>query len=258
MTIKTWPLSFAIAHRGASLRAPENTLSALKKAKELGARSVEFDVALTRDHQPVIFHDEILSRTTNGRGRLSEKTLSQIQSLDAGSWFSSDYRNERVPTLAEWLQTAARLKLALNLEIKCATKKEAIILADTTIDHLQKYWPAHSAALLISSSNGFALSQISERAKSIPLGLIIEEPLTEKKMTEIAKAGWVSIHQPHDLFHPDYIDRLHAHNLRALAYTVNESDRLQALKAMGIDGVFTDNQDLFSFGTAPGESGRGK
>ncbi len=61
-----------IAHRGASLSAPENTVAALREAKRFGARWVEFDVHLTRDGQAIIFHDPSgLGRTTNGRGMVS-------------------------------------------------------------------------------------------------------------------------------------------------------------------------------------------
>ncbi|MCX7120518.1 MAG: glycerophosphodiester phosphodiesterase family protein [Gammaproteobacteria bacterium] len=245
MTIKNWPLSFAIAHRGASLLAPENTISALKKAKEQGAHSVECDIQLTRDQQPVIFHDETLARTSNGRGRLCDATLARIQALDAGTWFSADYKDERVPTLEEWLKTAANLKLNLNLEMKAISKKESITLATLLIDHLQKFWPAHSTSLLISSSNQFALMQVAERAKSLPLGFITEKILTEKNAVELNKANIVSVHQLHSQLNQKYIDMLHANDLNVLAYTINDLDRAKELQAMGVDGIFTDNDILF-------------
>ncbi len=244
MKIHQWPLSFSIAHRGASQLAPENTLAALKTAKAQGALSVECDVMLTQDQHPVIFHDETLRRTTTGRGRLSETTLSIIQTVDAGSWFSVDYKNERVPTLAQWLQTAATLNLALNLEIKATTKKESMVLAELVIDHLQKYWPPHSGRILISSSNAFALMQVAQRAK-LPLGFITEKTITEKNIKDILKMHVMSVHQPDHLFNQHYIDFLHAHDLRALAYTVNDTARFTALKKMGIDGVFTDTHQLY-------------
>ena len=57
-----------IAHRGAKAYVPENTLLALEKAAECGAEWVEIDVKLTRDGQPVVIHDDLLDRTSNGRG----------------------------------------------------------------------------------------------------------------------------------------------------------------------------------------------
>lgn len=242
---KTWVLPFAIAHRGASQIAPENTLSALKKAKEKGATFVECDIQLTKDHHPVIFHDTTLARTTNGRGSLSDTTFAKIQSLDAGSWFSSEFKNERVPTLQEWLQCAVNLKLGLNLELKSSTKKDSILLAEIVIDHLQKYWPAHSTTLFISSSNQFALMQIAERANSLPLGLISEKLIAEKSATALLNANIISVHQPVKLLNESYIAMLHDVGLRVLAYTVNDLTLAMQLKAMGTDGIFTDNEHLF-------------
>lgn len=240
MQHNTWPLSFLIAHRGASQLTPENTLAALKKAAACGAVSVEFDVQLTSDRQPIIFHDDTLGRTTNGRGRVSETSYKKIANLDAGSWFSTNYLNERVPTLKEWLETAVKLKLSLNLEMKCSTKKESIVLAELVIDHIKKYWPLHSGGLLISSSNAFALAQIAERS-NFQVGLITENRVTEKNAAAFVNASIVSIHQPDELMNKKYVDMLHEHNLRVLAYTVNDLDRINELKAMGVDGVFTDS-----------------
>jgi glycerophosphoryl diester phosphodiesterase len=96
-----------IAHRGAKANAPENTLVAFKRAYDEGARWVEFDVKLTADGHPVLIHDEMLERTTDGRGEVRTKTLAEIQALDAGSWFAKAFAGERVPTLAEALDFLA-------------------------------------------------------------------------------------------------------------------------------------------------------
>lgn len=242
---KTWSLSFAIAHRGASQLAPENTISALKTAKKNGAKWVECDIQLTKDNVPVIFHDATLARTTSGHGFLSATHFSQLQTLDAGSWFSPEFKNERVPTLQEWLQTAAQLKLSLNLEIKSNTKKESIVLTESVITHLKNYWPTHSTTVFISSSNLFALMQMAQRAKSLPLGLISENVLTEKEIGKLMRANIISVHQPYKILNQHYIDRLHSHDLRVLAYTVNDLEIAHQLKSMGVDGIFTDNEKMF-------------
>ena len=88
-----------VGHRGAAGHAPENTLAGLRKAVELGATWVEFDVVLTGDGVPVLLHDDTLERTTNGRGSIAETALADVRSLDAGSWFSERFAGERVPTL---------------------------------------------------------------------------------------------------------------------------------------------------------------
>ncbi|MFK7805978.1 MAG: glycerophosphodiester phosphodiesterase [Anaerolineae bacterium] len=73
-----------IAHRGASYDEPENTLTAFRLAAEQGADGLEFDVQLSADDVPVIFHDAKLERTTNGRGKVADQTFEQLQQWDAG------------------------------------------------------------------------------------------------------------------------------------------------------------------------------
>ncbi|MGQ0535602.1 MAG: glycerophosphodiester phosphodiesterase [Methanobacteriota archaeon] len=90
-----------IAHRGASGHAPENTLSAFRLAAKMGADAIELDVHLSKDGVPVVIHDGTLERTTTGAGLVKDRTVAELQKLEAGSWFSRDTRGERVPTLAE-------------------------------------------------------------------------------------------------------------------------------------------------------------
>lgn len=105
------------AHRGAMSSHPENTLAAFREAIRLGAHMIEFDVFMTADSELVVIHDPTVDRTTNGNGRVSEMTLEQIKSLDAGSWKSQRFRNERIPTLKEVLDMMPR-NIWLNVHLK--------------------------------------------------------------------------------------------------------------------------------------------
>ncbi|CAG0947487.1 partial Glycerophosphodiester phosphodiesterase, partial [Anaerolineae bacterium] len=96
-----------IGHRGGSAYTPENTLSAFNHALELGADGIELDVTLTKDNVPVVIHDDKVDRTTNGHGLVKDLMLDQIKQLDAGSWFNEKFRGEKIPTLAEVLDTIA-------------------------------------------------------------------------------------------------------------------------------------------------------
>ena len=64
---------------------------------------IELDVCLTKDRVPVVIHDQTLERTTDGHGLVSEVTLSELKNLDAGSWFSPEFKGESIPTLEEIL-----------------------------------------------------------------------------------------------------------------------------------------------------------
>jgi glycerophosphoryl diester phosphodiesterase len=92
-----------IAHRGFSAIAPENTLAALRAALDAGAQAVEFDLQTAACGTPVLFHDEMLGRTTNGVGPLKRRPLGQLKALDAGGWFGPEFAGESIPTLKEAL-----------------------------------------------------------------------------------------------------------------------------------------------------------
>ena len=139
-----------IGHRGAAAAAPENTLASLRKAKELGATWVEFDVKLTRDGHPVLFHDDRLDRTTSGQGEVALTTLAQLRKLDAGAWFAPAFEGERVPSFADALALCAELGLGINVELKPCPGREADT-ARVALETLLEHWPERRPAPLISS-----------------------------------------------------------------------------------------------------------
>ena len=108
----------AIAHRGASGYAPENTLAAFRRAVSQGVTFIETDLHLTRDAHFVAIHDETVERTTSGRGDVHQMTLAEVRRLDAGSWFASEFIGERVPTLMEVLEFARKHDVVFYLELK--------------------------------------------------------------------------------------------------------------------------------------------
>jgi len=109
-----------IAHRGASGRAPENTLASFQAALDIGVDGIELDVHLSRDGQLVVIHDANLKRTTNGQGLVHEHTLAELKTLDAGGWHSPAFAGEKIPTFEEVLDLVGR-RVPLQVEIKGAT-----------------------------------------------------------------------------------------------------------------------------------------
>lgn len=106
-----------VAHRGASHDAPENTIAAQKLAWEQGADAVETDIYLTKDGKIIALHDKTTKRTTGKKLTPSESTLAELRALDAGSWKSSKYAGEKLPTLDEQLALIPNGK-RLFIEIK--------------------------------------------------------------------------------------------------------------------------------------------
>lgn len=232
-------LSFAIAHRGAPRLAPENTIAALMAAKEAGAKWVECDVRLTKDHAPIIFHDATVNRLTNGSGYVSQHTLSQIKSLHC--------RTERIPALFEWLQCCMTLDMHLQLEMKAHSKKQAKILADCVLHELkQSRFPLSN--LVISSFYLDCLIEIYKKNKSIALGFISKKKISDNTTQRLLKMQFFSVHLHYTLLDDAMVDHFHRHGFSVLAYTVDDIRTAKKLKSMGVDAVFTNNEKMFGIG----------
>jgi glycerophosphoryl diester phosphodiesterase len=117
-----------IAHRGDSENRPENTLASFESALTVGADLIELDVQRTRDGHVVVLHDGTLERTTNGRGKVFEKTLAEVKAVSAGypERFESRYSSEKVPTLPEALEM-----LKGRTRVMIEIKKESVTAEDS-------------------------------------------------------------------------------------------------------------------------------
>ena len=107
-----------VVHRGANKLAPENTMASTQKCIDLGVEYVEIDVRESKDGVLYILHDKTLDRTTNGSGPISEMHSTQIDRLDAGSWFSENFEGERVPRLETYLNEF-KGKIKIYFDRKC-------------------------------------------------------------------------------------------------------------------------------------------
>lgn len=123
-TGNTAPLSGIVGHRGASARAPENTMAAFRQAHADAADAIELDVLKTRDGRLLVMHDDTVDRTTNGTGLVKDLTLEEVQRLDAGSWFGKRFAGEKAPELGEVLDWA-KDKTRVVIEVKRETAAES-------------------------------------------------------------------------------------------------------------------------------------
>ena len=108
-----------IAHRGASYLAPENTLTAFKKAMEIGADGVEMDVQQTIDAGLVIHHDYMIDLHTDISGKIYDMTMGDLKELDFGSWKDAIYQDEKIATLQEAMELCRQMPgCTVHLELK--------------------------------------------------------------------------------------------------------------------------------------------
>lgn len=231
-----------IAHRGASKVAPENTLSAIYTAKELGARWVEFDVMLSGDRIPMIFHDETLSRTTNGSGQFSSFSCMELKKLDAGSWFSKEYVGEHVPTLTEMLVLCANLNLGINIELK-TQGNQGHLLVSNVLDEVRARWPSDLDPPMFSSFDMSCLFYLRRLDANCHISVLYHEwdELWEKQADELQAT---SVNLNVDIATPFNVNQIILTGRQIACYTVNTMEKAKQLFEIGVNSVFTDYADL--------------
>lgn len=230
-----------IGHRGAAGHAPENTLVSLRRAAELGVRWVEFDVMLSGDDVPVLFHDDTLERTTDGRGAVADHAAASLAQLDAGAWFDPRFAGEPVPTLADAMRTLAGHGLGANVEIKPSPGREAEtgrIVAKALSDH----WPDTLPAPLVSSFSPVALAAAAETASALPRALLVPG-VPKDWRRQLEALGCVALHCQSRMLRRARIEEVRAAGYALRVYTVNRRARARQLLSWGVDGVFSDVPD---------------
>ncbi len=240
-TNANWPYPLLFAHRGGGSLAPENTLAAMKKGYERGYFAFEFDVKLTADDIAILMHDSTLERTTNGQGFVAEKTIAELEQLDAGSWHGAAFRGEpvaRFSTVAKYLHG---LGLMANVEIKPCAGRE-MVTGKRVAELCRELWADRLVQPLISSFSIETLRAARAAASALPMGLLVEQPVKEH-LPLLQELQCVSIHAHHQHITPDGVRFFHDLGYRVLTYTVNDPARVRELLEMGVDGLFTDRLD---------------
>ncbi len=227
-----------IAHRGSPREAPENTLASFRKAKAAGATWVEFDVALTKDLRPVIFHDDGLERTSDGEGLLADLEFETVKHLDAGSWFSREFAGEPIPTLEETLELLAELELGFNMELKTDPGREAE-LAKIALPIARDVWPTHLPTPLISSFSRIAIASAREVAADWPMDVIYDR-VPPEWAEDAKKLELVAIGANHKHLTREQVMEIRGAGLKLSTYTVNDAERAATLFQWGVDAIFTD------------------
>ncbi len=231
-----------LAHRGANTEAPENTMAAFRKAVEVGATGLEFDVQLSKDGAVVVIHDEKLERTTNGSGLVKDYTLEELQRLDAGTWFGEEFAGEKMPTLDQVLDEFASTELIFNIELK-----SGIVLYPGLEEKVIEAVKCRNLTdrVVLSSFNHYSLVTCRELNTEIRTGMLYVAGLYEPWEYAL-KLGCYSVHPLFNhLQHPELVSGFREHNLAIYAWTVNEPVYMELMVAGGIDAIITDRpQDL--------------
>ena len=228
-----------IAHRGDVSNAPENTLPAFQSAYDSGADGIELDVRLTRDNQLVVFHDRSLNRIGGRRGLVTNATLEEMRSLDAGGWFGPEFRGERVPTLDEVFELLPRDYL-INVEMKAVIDRMRLIahrVAETVRRHQR--W----GSTLVASFNPISLWELRKVDPTILRGYIWSRrhppPIRSRCFSSLVRAHW---HDPaNDSYNPRLMRKMRDRGVRTLAWDVDFDGDMARMAEARLDAVVTDN-----------------
>lgn len=225
-----------IAHRGAAGQYPENTRLAFIKAIDAGVDMIELDCQMTQDGHVVVFHDERLMRTARVRGTVRSKTLAQLKKFDIGQWRKKAFTGERILTLEEALECIAG-RADLCLEIKSYPDSLPGIELKTLFivshyDYLER--------TIFSSFNYNCLSRIRELAPEASLGVIVSSSIKENPFEAARRLAANSLHVQREIATRDFLAEAWEEGFDVYVWTVNEVRDMEALAAMGVQGLISD------------------
>jgi len=237
-------LALNFAHRGSLTEAPENTLPAMQKALAHDIRGIELDVQLTRDNQLVVIHDQKLARFNKKfPGYVKDYTLKEIKHIDIGSSFSKRFKGVSLATLDEILEIIPK-NIVINVEIKnipVIYKGIEQLLIDCLKNHQLE------DEVIISSFDHESLKTFQNLMPGIPVGLLFYYRLL--KPWQYAKYSGLNIYSVHPMQNwtdREFIEECHSLGYKVFPYTVNSENRYEQLLDLGVDGVFSNNPDIFT------------
>jgi glycerophosphoryl diester phosphodiesterase len=216
-----------IGHRGAAGLAPENTFASFDLAIKLGVDAIETDVQMTKDGKLVLFHDELLDRTTNGMGSLQEKSWQELQELDAGSWFDENYAGERIPLLLDTLENYG-IRTAFDLEIKQAGVEYDVLDMVEQLSLLDR--------ITFTSNDLSTLCNIKKKISLAQVGYITAD-LSEENLKRIINAEIYYFCPYAKGVTKDLVNQWHSLGLFIRVWGVNNPEIMKNAIIAGVDGM---------------------
>lgn len=237
-----------IGHRGASHDAPENTLASVNLAWQRNADAVEIDIYLSKDGQIVAYHDKTTKRIGGRDQEVKAQTLEELQTLDVGSWKHAQYKDERVPTLRQILETIPANK-RLFIEIKCGAE---------VLPQLKRDLAASGKTAAQTAIIGFDYETMQQAKQLLPalkvywVFKVKQNKLTRKWAHDadyyIQKAKAAHLDGLDIGFNnfvtQEFVNRSKSAGLPVYVWTVNSVKDARKLVDMGVEGITTDRPGL--------------
>lgn len=234
-----------VAHRGAPLGVPENTIPAFQRALDLGADGIEMDVRLAKDGVPVIFHNFYVDGRTNASGPVFAHTSAELQELELCAPGNSPSEG-RIPSLREVLETFAG-RLGLEIELKGPEPEAAEIVA-AELQRFRHLWET----MEVTSYEPALLRDVSQRCPGLGIDLLqrrSEDWMKSDVVAHIALhtarlAGARSTHFHPTQLSPEVVSAVRAADLQVRSWDVNDLETLRLMQQLEICRFDTDDLEL--------------
>ncbi len=217
-------------HRGTKVRAPENTLSAVRHAIAEGADFAEIDVQTTADGVVVLLHDDDLMRVASLNRRLRDINYAELKDIDVGSWFAPQFSDERIPTLEEVIDLA-RGRIKLNIELKYTWPDPTLSEKVENIIRRKEF----SSECVVSSLNFPAVTKIKQSFPELTVGFIV---FTAAGVLSRMEADFLSISAARASTR--LVRQLHNNGRAVHVWTVNDFNNVISMVERGVDNIITD------------------
>lgn len=224
------------AHRGASGFAPENTLPSFEVAKELDVDGIELDVQMTKDGELVVIHDEMINRTSDGKGFVKDFTLEELRTFNFAK-NKPAFGFVTIPTLREVYELFRNTDYLINVELK--TGVIAYDLEEKV--HKLTVEMGMEDRVIYSSFNHASIIKM-------------QQYVTKEQTAFLFSDGWLDVaaygatHRVQalhpDLHYPemeDLIKSCHEKGIKVNVWTVNEEEHALRLRDMGVDAIITNH-----------------
>ncbi|MDR1290891.1 MAG: hypothetical protein LBK06_06790 [Planctomycetaceae bacterium] len=240
-----------VAHRGASFLAPENTIEAFKIAVSAGANGAECDVYKTVDNVLVLSHDKSTRRTGRENLDITKSTFDELRKLDAGSWKGKQFKNEKIPTLDEYLELLKGTSCSPVVEIKMEK------IEDLVIDTIRKHDMISETAIIAFSES--VVKRVRSLEPNICAAWLYGESLNGKGSAEdnaerlaeflLKKSRELDtnvLDLQHSMLSKKLITKLKESGIHVWCWTVNSTEQMEILLDWGVESITTDRPELLN------------
>lgn len=230
-----------VGHRGVAGSYPENTRASVQAAIDLGLSWVEIDVQPTKDGVLVVCHDHTIDRCSNGKGRVDEHTLEELQDLDFGGWFDPKFNDEPIMTLESLLKMAAEYDLGLNIEVKVDHHELSGIVRD--LKELLDDSPLTTDKILLSSFSHEVILQLHKHCPGYRLA-VLSERLSQRDRQVLKEVNAFSCNLNYRWITEKHILDLRRGGYQIWCFTLNQPDKFRYFDK--VDAIFSDFPERFT------------